>query len=396
MLRRAKGRLALALALVACILAVGGVWMWRSPSLPSTPVPRLVVLGHSTVSIRAELVPASKSADSIPLSPRIAGRVVTGSEPGGIQHHWPGFYAEARFRGRAVTARFDDEVNRFRITLDGGAGGIVEISRPGAAELRISGLPLAVHDIRLEKISESPAPSLFVGFFVDNGGEALPPPDAAPKLIEFIGDSDTVGYGSTAQRRDCSNEQVFAATDSSRTFGPSVAAHFGADYRLVARSGIGLVRNADGAARGQTMPNLYARGLPDDAESKTAAERAPDIVVVGLGSNDFGSKLQADEPWSDHRALRRDFEPALIEFMRARQSANPLALFVLLAFGEYGDELVGAYRAAEKAMKRSNARTLLVILPKLDRLGCHWHPSPRDHAMIAQALITAIAAVAPD
>jgi lysophospholipase L1-like esterase len=394
MLRRTKGRLAL--ALVTCILAVVGVRTWRSPPFPSAPVPRLAVLGQTPASIHAELVPTSKVTDSIPLSSRILGPVVEGSEPGSFQHHWPGFYAEARFRGRAVTARFDDDMNRFRITLDGGASGIVEISRPGAAELRISGLTLAAHDIRLEKISESPGPRLFGGFFVDNGGEALPPPDVAPKLIEFIGDSDTVGYGSTAQRRDCSDEQVFAATDSSRTFGPSVAAHFGMDYRMIARSGIGLVRNFDASPRGLTMPSLYARGLPDDAESKPVAERTPDIVVVGLGSNDFGSKLQADEPWRDHRALRRDFQLALIEFMRARQTPNPQALFVLLAFGESGDELVGAYRAAEEAMKRSNARTSLVVLPKLDRRGCHWHPSPRDHSMIAQALIAAIAAAAPD
>jgi lysophospholipase L1-like esterase len=394
MLRRAKGQLAL--GLVTCILAVVGLWMWRSPPFPGAPVPRLVVLGQAPASIRAELVPASKAADLILLSPRISGRVVEGSEPGSFQHHWPGFYAEARFRGRAVTVRFDDDMNRFRITLDGGAGGIVEISRPGASELRISGLTLAAHDIRLVKISESPAPRLFGGFFVDNGGEALPPPDDLPKLIEFIGDSDTVGYGSTAQRRDCNEEQVFAATDSSRTFGAIVAAHFGMDYRMIARSGVGLVRNYDASARGLTMPSLYARGSPDDVESKPAAERAPDIVVVGLGSNDFGSKLQADEPWRDHRALRRDFQPALIEFMRARQTPNPRALFVLLAFGEYGDELVGAYRAAEEAMKRNNARTSLVILPKLDRLGCHWHPSPRDHAMISQALIAAIAAAAQD
>ncbi len=394
MLRRSTGQVAL--ALFACILALVGLRTWGSPPSPSMQIPRLIVLGDAAASPHAVLVPASELTDLIPVSSRISGRVVEGSEPGSFKHHWPGFSAEARFHGRAVIARFDDDMNRFRITLDGGVGGIIEISRPGAAELQISGLSEGAHDIRLEKISQSSAPRQFFGFFVGDGGEAMPPPKAASKLIEFIGDSDTVGYGSTAVQRDCTDEQVFATTDTSRTFGARVAAYFEMDYRMIARSGIGLVRNHSGSERGLTMPNLYPRALLNDDKSKPLSERAPDIVVIGLGSNDFGSNFAPDEPWRDHRALRRDFEPALIEFLRALHMANPRVLFVLMAFGEYGDELVGAYRAAEVTIKKNNARTSLVILPKLDRLGCHWHPSPRDHDMIFQALINSIAAAIPN
>lgn len=344
--------------------------------------------------MHAELVAASKTTNLIPLTARISGRVVKVFETGSFVHHGPGFYAEARFRGGAITVRFDDDINRFRITLDGGTGGIVEVSRPGAVDLRLSGLAPVSHHIRLEKISQSSAPAPFGGFFVDPGGETLPPPDNASMLIEFIGDSDTVGYGSTAQRRDCSDEQAFAATDTSLSFGPRIGAHFGADYRIIARSGIGLVRNFEGA--GSTMASQYARGLPDVADSTPVPEFAPNIVVVGLGSNDFGSGLQADQAWRDHRALRLVFQPALIEFLHARKRSSPRALFILLAFGEYGDELVGAYRATEVALRHDGARISLVVLPALDRRGCHWHPSPHDHAMIAEKLIAAISSAERD
>ncbi len=398
MLRWGIGCLLVMLALAVYVLPGAGLWAWVGllPSLPETPVPQLAILHQPPEPIHAELVSGDDRNDLAVLPARVSGRIAHGSEPGTFQHQWPGVYAEARFRGEAVTVRFDDAVNRSRITLDGGAAGVVEVSRPGTADLRISGLAPGAHDIRMDKISESFSPASFGGFFIPPDGEALPPPAARAKLFEFIGDSDTVGYGGTAQRRDCSAEQVFAATDSTRSFGSLVAAHFNADYRMIARSGIGLVRNYGGGERELVMPIRYARALPDAPDIPSIPEPKPNVIVVALGSNDFGSDLQTNEPWNDARGLRQDFQAALIDLLRARNRANPQALLVLLAFGEYGDELVGAYRAAEASLREDGARTTLVVLPKLDRHGCHWHPSPRDHAMIADRLIAAIGAAESD
>ena len=345
--------------------------------------------------MRVELIPSSEKVPLLPLPVRISGRAAQGPGPYRFIHHWPGFHTEARFRGRSVIVRLADDVNRLRIVLDEGGTGVVEVSRPGSVDLRISGLSDGAHTIRLQKFSESSAPAQFGGFFVDSEGEAMPAPQSVPRLIEFIGDSDTVGFGSTSERRDCNDAQIFAATDSTKAFGPRVAAGLNADYRVIARSGIGLVRNYEGADRGDTMPRQYGRGLPDDAESVPIPETAPDVIVVGLGSNDFGSALQANERWKDYRALREDFAPALTAFLQARARECPQAIFILLAFGEYGEELIGAYHEADSALRRGGTKSSLVILPKLDRRGCQWHPSPRDHAMIADRLIAAIAAKEP-
>ena len=371
-----------------------GAWAWLLPPLPETPVRQLAIPRQPPEPIHAELVNRGQSTGLTLLPAHVSGRVATGSEPGRFQHQWPGVYAEARFRGEAVTVRFDDAINRARITLDGGAGGIVEVSRPGATDLRISGLTPAPHDIRMDKISESFSPASFGGFFVASDGEALPPPDPRPKLIEFIGDSDTVGYGGTAQRRDCSAEQVFAATDSTQTFASRVAAHFEADYRIIARSGIKLMRH-DGDAEPQ-MVERYARALPDEADSTPAPELAADIIVIALGPNDVASSAPAHLVGRDRRRLSLEFQPALVDFVRAREERNPQALFVLLAFSEYGNDLIDAHRAAEKALREGGARITLVVLPWRHRRGCHWHSSPRDHAMTADRLIAAIAAAERD
>lgn len=365
-------------------------WAWFLPSLPETPVPQLAILRQPREPIHAELVERGQSTGLTLLPAHVSGRVATGSEPGRFQHQWPGVYAEARFRGEAVTVRFDDAVNRARITLDGGAGGIVEVSRPGATDLRISGLTPAPHDIRMDKISESSSPASFGGFFIASDGEAMPPPAPRPRLIEFIGDSDTVGYGGTARRRDCSANQVFAATDSTQTFAPRVAAHFQADYRIIARSGIKLMRQ-EGDPEPQ-MAERYARALPDEADSTPAPEPAADIIVIALGSNDFESDAPAHSSSRKRRLLGSEFQHGLVDFVRAREQRNPRALFVLLAFSEYGDDLIEAHRAAEKALHDGGARITLVELPWRDRRGCHWHSSPRDHAMTADRLIAAVAA----
>lgn len=384
--RKAKRFFLVAPALLLAILAVAALTMRSELPLPPTPVPQLVLAGTPTMPLRAELVPIGKEA-LVPLPMRIAGRAVPGPVPHSIRHQWPAFYAEARFRGNGVTLRFDDDVNRFRIRLDQGQGGIVELSRPGAADLRILGLAPGRHDIRLDKISESPTPASFGGFWVDQDSAPLTAPPDPSTLIEFIGDSDTVGYASTAQRRDCTDQQVFAATDTSQTFARRVADHFGADTRIIARSGIGVVRNAGGNP-GQTMPELYPRALPDERQS--ASERPADIIVIALGSNDFGSDTQPTEPWPDFAALRQDFQPALIQFLQERHRQNPAALLVLLAFGEYGEQLLQSYRAADETLRNSGAHTVLVTLFRLERRACQWHPSPADHALIADKLITAI------
>ena len=324
-------------------------WAWFLPSLPETPVPQLAILRQPREPIHAELVERGQSTGLTLLPAHVSGRVATGSEPGRFQHQWPGVYAEARFRGEAVTVRFDDAINRARITLDGGAGGIVEVSRPGATDLRISGLTPAPHDIRMDKISESSSPASFGGFFIASDGEAMPPP---------------------APRR--------------------VAAHFQADYRIIARSGIKLMRQ-DGEDHAQ-MAERYARALPDEADSTPAPEPAADIIVIALGSNDFESDAPAHSSSRKRRLLGSEFQHGLVDFVRAREQRNPRALFVLLAFSEYGDDLIEAHRAAEKALHDGGARITLVELPWRDRRGCHWHSSPRDHAMTADRLIAAVAA----
>lgn len=376
------------LAAAAAAVLFTMIWFWPKPERPQVPVRAVVVMAPvDRGGLVADLVAPVEGLRALPL--RVTGRASAGGK-GALLQEWPGFHATARFRGDAVRVRFQDGANRWRVTLDQGRLGTIELARPGSKDLAIRGLPPGEHEIRVERISESSMPSSFGGIFTETDDAALPAPLPDGRLIEFIGDSDTVGFANTAQIRECSEDEVFAATDTSRSFGPQVAARLGADYRMVARSGIGLLRNYGGAKPETTMISRYAMALPSDPAATRLPQPAADIVVTGLGSNDFGSDFAPGEPWQDHAALSADFGPRLTAFLRDRVRDNPAALQVLLAFGEYGEPLVAPYRQAEAALRADGTRTVLVVLPKLERSACFWHPSADDHALIADRIVTAI------
>ena len=379
-----------ALGLASATLAVGlASWAWPEPPFPETPVPVLRLAPDAPFAAR--LVAPQSGLTALPA--QIGGRVAAGATPGALLHEWPGLHAEARFQGHAVTLRLNDKVDRWRITLDGGA---VEIARPGQMDLRIENLPPGPHLVRAERISEWHGPAEFDGFFLDPGATALPPPEPQARLIEFIGDSDTVGLGNTSPRRECDAEQVFAATDTSRAFPARLAQDFRAEYRVIARSGVGLLRNFGGAKPQHTMRQLYPLALPSEPAAARLPERPADLLVIGLGSNDFGSDFAKGEPWQNNADLSRAFGPALEEFARARLAENAGAKLILLAFGEYGDELTTPYRQTAEALAADGFTAELVVLPKLERSGCLWHPSLADHTMIAAMLTESIRKTQPD
>ena len=348
------------------------------------------------LSLSETYLEAVMQAGGRALTPRVTGRTAppqgraaTLPAGTGFRHQWPGVYAAVRFGGDVLIVAFDDTVSRYRLTVDDGSGPALVITRPGKSALRLAGLGPGPHTARLDKISETLGGVGGVdGFFVPSDGEPLAPPDGKPRQIELIGDSDTVGYGNTSTTRDCSGDDVFRATDTQESFGPRVARHFDADYQITAMSGIGLVRNYDGVSPGVNMITKYPRILFDQDTPYAFADWAPQIVVVALGSNDFSSDVRSGEPWGDQTALASDFETRFVAFLEALRARNPDAYLLLAAVHEDNDGYLSAQHAVLTSMQaRGETRVGLIELPKMEEGACHWHPSLRDHEVIADALI---------
>ncbi len=216
----------------------------------------------------------------------------------------------------------------------------------------------------------------------------MPPPPAQDRRIEFIGDSDSVGFGNLSGRRNCTGEEVFLSTDTQEAFGPRVARFFDADYRLNAVSGIGLVRNIQGADPERTMRSLYGRALFDSTVSAPPSNWSPQVIVVALGSNDFFSDLAATERWSDLAELRNDFVMQYVEFFLELRHRHPRAYLLSLAWDGYGPDYLMAHEAAISDLRDRGETSLdLMILPEMAKTGCLWHPDLADHEKVSNAII---------
>ncbi len=315
-----------------------------------------------------------------PLPLNIGGRVAP-APSGAYDFGWPGVYFEGRFTGPSVEVAVDTGVEHLAVSIDGVRK--AELIKSGATRLKLDRLGPGEHVVRLDKLTESQAgSSRFEGFFVGREGRALPAP-ARPRRIEFIGDSYTVAYGVRSTTRDCTEQQVHDLTDTSLSFAPTLAARLDADYRIEAFSGRGVVRNYNGLAPGEPLPALFPRLIPGQAEPRIDGRDPwkPEIVVIGLGTNDFSTALHAGEAWADEAALRRDYRESYVAFVEGLKASRPGARFFLLQGDTFVDDV------AEVA---GRVGATAVRITGMERTACHGHPSAVDQRMMADRLEAAI------
>lgn len=321
------------------------------------------------------------------LDTHVGGRTLKDAD--GWTYQWPAVYFEGRFAGDTVTLKFDDPSNNLNVVVDGRIVAILK--KPGKTEYRLDNLGKGDHTIRLEKRSETQyATGRFKGFFVPDKAAALPAPSYA-RQIEFIGDSLTVGYGNTSAYNDCTPEEVFETTDSQQGFGPLVARHFKAAYRVNAFSGLGMVRNYGGFEHPKyRMPMLYPRAIYDRTETDSSPWK-PQIIITGIGGNDFSSPVKAGEPWKDQAELKADYVKTYTAFVRRLRADNPQAFLIVAVEDGRGDYTDGTREVYEAIKASGDTRIGYAAIPPSKEGSC-YHPNTRDDAAIAKMYIDYISA----
>jgi lysophospholipase L1-like esterase len=311
---------------------------------------------------------------------------------GTVRHTWPGTYFEGRFQGTGVGIVLDDAVNDYDVQIDGNAP--VTLVRPGRTTHWISDLAAGDHTVRLVKRTESPwSAAQFGGFVAAPGGRLLARPAARTRQIEFIGDSWTAGYGNMSAVRDCaSSGGGDRNTNADRAFGAVTARTLGADHQTNAWSGMGMVRNYNGGNTGTTFRTYYDRTL--QAADTTVWQRPawwqPQVVVIGLGINDFSTALNPGEPWADTAALAADYRAAYQGFLDKLRDRYGPGTHLVLTYPDVNTALTASIEqivqqrtaAGDSAVHALNYGSAL----GLDLLGCDWHPSLRDHGILAGAV----------
>ncbi|RYE04008.1 MAG: lipase [Sphingomonadales bacterium] len=318
--------------------------------------------------------------DRMPVPVHTPGRVGTDGRFG-----WPGVYFEGRFKGTDVSVKVETGGEPVRLLVDGTVR--ATLTEPGTSAFTVSGLAAGEHVVRLEKVTESQSGGpRFLGFWTKGNAMRAQP---RARQIEFIGDSHSVGYGDTSPTRECDAAKVRATTDTQSAFGPLAAKALDADYRVIAYSGYGIVRNYSGKMPGENLPFLYPRAVPGDAAAVAApGDRAwrPRVIVINLGTNDFSTTLKPGEAWADAAALHADYRTQYVRFIRTLKRAQPQARFVLMAAKNFADDVAAVAQAAGATLLR---------VPTLELTGCNWHPSLKDHRAMAALVEKAISPLLP-
>lgn len=342
--RSARILLGGALALAACALGL------TAPPLPSA---------HASVG------------DGSPADPNIAfvGRWDTSNSAGYVPN-WAGAYLTTGFTGTTVRLRQRRAIDLY-YSIDGSAFRyLTNVS--GTVNLTPSPLSKGSHTLRVSyrMVAGSYAgDAIFQGLVLDAGATTLAA-RVSPRLIEFVGDSITVGTTSSK-----------AALTA---YGWLIGERLGTEHTQIGYGGGCLVASADGCAG---VGSLFLRTgtSPTSAPWDFSRYRA-DAVVVNLGTND-----------KTHHVSSADFGAGYAAFLRTIRSRYPsAAIFALRTFsGRYAAETSAAVTTVAAAGDHNVYYVDTSGWLPASGLSDSVHPNDAGHAAIAERLAPIIAARLP-
>lgn len=302
---------------------------------------------------------------------------------------YPGTAFTIKFDGSGtLTAKLKANAGYYAVSVDG--GGFTKFSThgydDGIREFELANTAAGTHIVKLMLVTEAyNVRPEFHGFVLPSGAKVLKVDTKKRPKIEFIGNSITCGYGNEAQ----SEHDSFA--DSTSNFAKSFAGitikNLDAISMVVARSGIGIYKNYGDTITGSEwpMPRVYENTLINDPTTKwDFSSYKPDVVVVGLGTNDL----------SENNYNYEKFAVSYIAFIKQIRQHYPTAKIVLLnspmLHYQQAQHLTDVIFNSISAMRVINDMKIYTFSfqEQDDSLGygADWHPSAKRAAEMARYL----------
>lgn len=317
-------------------------------------------------------------------------------DPNAPRFAWSGSQIRARFSGTWVRIVLSDaavdprmhEADWIDVSVDDAPAKTFRLTAGRHVYPVAIGLDDGKHEIRIAKRTEAAVGVItFHGLQVP-AGTKITPILRSKRVLEFVGDSITAGYGIEGVGPACSWSAE--RENNLLTYAAVAARQLKAEYTAVAGSGKGVTRNYD-PTDPTTLPEMYPRVIPSDESSPTAATRPlPDAFIVNLGTNDMAHGI-ADPTLFQTRYL------ALLKVLRARA---PQALIVLALGPMLNDQpparmersIMRSWLAAIEAQWRRSSDDRITSIEFWNRraegYGCDFHPSIQTHARMGQELST--------
>jgi lysophospholipase L1-like esterase len=247
--------------------------------------------------------------------------------------------------------------------------------------------PNETHTVEVRKRNSARSSTAGLVHLELTDGAKLARPAEKERLIEFVGDSLTVGWSAA---KGAENETAWSTKteDGTRTYSKQVADAFNAEYMVTAISGRGVVMNNSGGGA-PYFPDIYPKlDLYNDPDTDYDFSLQPDMIVINLGSNDAtNSTLDLDV-----------FKAGVISFIQLVREKNPNAK-ILWAYGmrdlrpstdPLHDEAGVAIEAAIKELNDPNVYYMLLesVDPKTE---IHLtHPIASSYVARGEAIIEKI------
>lgn len=337
----------------------------------------------------AMLLAGAQALAQVADSPEITYIGRTCRDNGCVSADWSGTLAIVRFQGKSLQMEYENSgtvwlnvwVDR---EPDAKADAVVKLEPQGTLSLA-SFKKAGEHTVYVQKRTEGEYGCLtFKAFTTD--GQLLQARPRKERVIEFIGDSYTCGYGVEAPNRDC-----HFTTDEENcnlSYSGILGRYFDADVVRISHSGRGIVRNYDDGDPGKTMPVRYRQTFDAREEPLWTPDYRPSVVVIYLGTNDFSTGRQPQlEPWC--AAYRQ-----LLEQVRAYYGEE----VPILCVASNASEMMGRY-VQEAALHSGLSNIYWTAIHSGAHnlegdMGADWHPNYAGMRKVASCMAPYIATLA--
>jgi lysophospholipase L1-like esterase len=307
------------------------------------------------------------------------------TNPSAPRAAWTCSTVTAKFKGTAINAKLQYTgtfpASFYQVTVDGQPTSVIEVKKGQDLYPLASGLEDKPHVVEIIRRNEAGwmSPFVFAGFQLEKGGRLLPLPPRSLKRILIIGDSISCGYGNEAQR-DEGNPP--AKENGYMTYGAIAARKLGAEVQIVAWSGRRMHPT-------NTMSEVYDRVLGQDEKPKADLKAwVPGVVLIDLGTNDFGDKKAPPE--------EKGWIAAYKDFIKTIRQTAPKA-HIFIASGPMGtapewDKWAKQIVADVNAAGDKNVSYLPFPTQDVngDGIGGHWHPNIKTQTKMGDRLATEI------
>ena len=336
---------------------------------------------------------------------RTLGRVLTEPETKTLCFDWSLSGFEFRYTGRVLTGHFMAEGTtepvegfedptelrhkiwpRIAVYLDGSLRPhrIFTVDAKDKDEIIFSSGQKEDHIIRVVKLTEALKTGAAVDSFFGDG-QILPVKEKRRPMIEFIGDSITVGYGNLSTIK--TNSFYSEHQDPTKSYAGLTAEALGLEPQIIGYSGI-CAGFKEWNGKPYSMLDLYdytnwIRDHGENAEKWDFKHHPAKIAVINLGTNDTDAALLLP-----NRAANEDqFEKDYYELLSKVRERNGLYTKIVCTMGDMTYYLWDrATRAAEKFIADTgDTKVWLFKLPghaQTEMRGAKNHPGiPADQRM---------------